>query len=285
MMACAFDSSGSTAGGLDGTEGHATHESSSTVGHATSADDTITTGASHDGSTSGPAETSNTDDGRDDTGSSSDTDEDAPMLWCDREDLDLVACYDFEDIGTGMLFDGSAHGNDGTIEGVTVVASPLGQAVVFDQASRVAVPDSPSLDLTFEMTLEVWLRVDALPTSGRMGVLDNDGQYSIFLYAGDGLRCSGSGHSLFHQPVPTSKWMHVACVVGDDMHRMYVDGELVGETSFHGPMQTGNTNPMAIGDDSPAFDQPLAGAIAGVRIWSRPLARAELCAAASVDCR
>jgi hypothetical protein len=277
-FACSFDSSGvGSQAGMGQTESSAVEtETSSTRGADADGAETAMTASA----TSDPFDTSDeTDDAEDTHATSSETGEDE-IAWCDVVDLDLVGCYDFQEIAQGALSDGSAHGNDGTIEGVAVVAGPFGQAIAFGEHSRVAVPDSPSLDLTDAMTLELWMRVDELPTSSRMGVLDNDGQYSIFLYAGEGLRCSGSGHSLFLEPVPTNTWIHVACVAGNGVHRMYVDAKLVAETAFSGPMNTGNTNPLAIGDDSPGFDQPLAGAIGGVRIWSRPLDEAELCAAA-----
>lgn len=220
--------------------------------------------------------------GTEDTGDTGDT-EGEQDPWCDAADLELVACFDFEHLAMNTLIDGSSHANHGTAIGVGFTDGPVGQAITFDENSRVEVPDSDSLDLTHEMTLEVWVRIDELPTTTRVGVLDNDGQYSIFLYRDTGLRCSGAGH-LFLHPVPTNTWMHVACVAGDGVHRMYVDGTLIDEIPFTGPLNTDNTNPMAIGDDSPSFNEPLAGAIGGVRIWSRPLDEFEVCSAAGQRC-
>jgi hypothetical protein len=284
---CAFDSSGLGSGSHGETDDAvATTTSATSSAHDDGIDSSAETaaGASHDGSTSASSDTTVTGEhGTGDTGEPGDTGgKEDP--WCDAADLDLVACFDFEDLAMDTLIDGSSHGNHGTATGVGLTGGPIGQAVSFDENSRVEVPDSDSLDLTHEMTLEVWVRIDELPTTTRVGVLDNDGQYSIFLYRDTGLRCSGSGHYLYLDPVPTDTWMHVACVAGNGVHRMYVDGDLIDETPFTGPMNTDNTNPMAIGDDSPGFGQPLAGAIGGVRIWSRPLAAFEVCSAAGQGC-
>jgi hypothetical protein len=285
--ACAFDSSGFGGGSgaqTDGAETTTTSATSAAHDHGLDSSAQTAASASHDGSTSASSDTTVT--GEHGTRDTDDTDDTGGKQdpWCDAADLDLVACFDFEDLAMDTLIDGSSHGNHGTATGVGLTGGPLGQAVSFDENSRVEVPDSDSLNLTHEMTLEVWIRIDELPTTTRVGVLDNDGQYSIFLFRDTGLRCSGSGHYLYLYPVPTHTWMHVACVAGDGVHRMYVDGKLIDETSFAGPMNTGNTNPMAIGDDSPNFDQPLAGAIGGVRIWSRPLNESEVCAAAGQRC-
>ena len=58
--------------------------------------------------------------------------------------------------------------------------------------------------------------------------------------------------------------------------RIYVDGEEIGMIGAGGAVGTADTNPMTIGDTSPGFDEPLDGAIGGVRVWSRALDPAEL---------
>ena len=43
-------------------------------------------------------------------------------------------------------------------------------------------------------------------------------------------------------------------------------------------------DPLAIGDDSPSFDEPLDGAIGGVRLWSTVRSADELCEGAGELC-
>ena len=63
-----------------------------------------------------------------------------------------------------------------------------------------------------------------------------------------------------------------------------IDGTLASEVMFDGGIATGDGNPLAIGDNSPGFDEPLGGAISGVRIWSTTHNEDELCEGAGELC-
>ena len=289
--ACAFDTSGAGTGDRGGTEGW--HEDGSTTSAPPKPSDD--TKDAHSGTADGPSETSphgddestwgttGADTDESETRSEPETDGRPPVPFCDATDPHLVACYTFTDIVGGVLNDGSSYGNTGSVHAVGFTNGPVGPAITFSRASRVEVPNSASLDLTTNMTLEAWVRVDQLPTIGRMGVVDNDGQYSIFVYPGAGLRCSAA-HDLLFTPATANTWTHVACVLGNDGHRMYVDGVLTAQSGYAGPMPTDNLNPLAIGDDSPSFNEPLDGAVGALRIWSRAFDAAELCQAAGELC-
>jgi hypothetical protein len=208
-----------------------------------------------------------------------------PASLCPEGRAELVACYDFAGVGRGTLWDRSGNGNDGEALGVGVVAGPFGDAATFDHDSRIAVPDSASLDLEGAHTLEAWLRLDALPTGGaRAGVLDKEGQYSLILYDDGRYRCDSLAGTLFAGPAVLGAWTHVACVYDGTTLRFVVDGRVLGSTPASGPLATLDTDPMSIGDTSPDFDEPLTGAIGAVRVWSRALELAELCDAAGAAC-
>jgi hypothetical protein len=295
VLACSFDSDGSgqgaasvghadssTSGGREGTTAFgSTGETPSGTGTGTATGAATATATA----TGAPAESGSTlgdDEGSESTGSIEDP-------WCDASDHHLVACYDFQkvdEIAAGLLIDASIHGNDGSIVDVDGDFGPLGHAVSFDGDSQAQVPDSNSLNLTTTGTIEVFVRVDVLPGTWRVGLLDNEWQYSIFLFADQGLRCDYYGRSVFapFSQEDVGQWVHVACVLGDGEHRMYVDGDLVGQVTFEGTPDTSNTDPLVIGNDSPTFNDPLVGAIGGVRVWSRALDPTELCLAAGPLC-
>src|SRR5437773_2902334 len=81
----------------------------------------------------------------------------------DRTVPSLVAAYSFNAASGTTALDGPWHegaGNPGTISGATRTAEgKYGGALFFDGIDDwVTVPASSSFDLTFEMTLEAWVR-------------------------------------------------------------------------------------------------------------------------------
>jgi hypothetical protein len=240
-------------------------------------------GANDDSGSSGGSSTTSmgaTEDTSSDEGSS--TGELPAMLCADR--AELAGCWDFADVGSGMLLDGSGNGNHGTAMDVTVVPGPFGEAATFDGDSEVSVPDSVSLDIAGNITLEVWLRIDALPGGGRVGILDKDGQYSLMLYADQGYRCAILDVEAFAPVAGVGAWTHLACVYDGAAVRVYVDGTEAIMLPASGAIPTVDTNPMSIGDTSPDFNEPLDGAIGGVRVWSAALDATALCEAAGPAC-
>lgn len=216
------------------------------------------------------------------TEDSSSTGGDPPSEFCDDSLDALRACYDFAGADLGTLSDGSMHDNDGTSIGVVLEASPFGVAARVSAASEMSVPDSAPLDISGDLTFEAWVRLDSLPLTGRVGILDNDGQYSLIIFAGPGLRCGAGGGQIFFDEVPTDQWFHVACVhEGSDLS-MWIDGTLATSTASTGASNVVNPNPMSLADTSPAFMEPMDGLLGGVRIWNIARSPAELAEAAAL---
>jgi hypothetical protein len=284
--ACNPDVSGLGGSSTAGTTGGGSSEADVTTGVSTGSEP-----SSEVGDTSGSmSETSSPTSGTssstgstaaDGTSSGSDTG-DVPMLPCEGQ-VELAACYDFVGVGDGMLWDRSGNGNDAAAVGVGVVPGPFGDAATFDDGSEIAVPDSASLDIAGPLTFEAWIHVDALPT-GRMGVLDDESQYSLIVYDTDEYRCDMAPGTLYVGPVVLGEWTHVACVYDGAAVRAYVNGSEIGMVAASGPVATRDGEPMSIGDTSPEFDEPFDGAIGGVRVWSRALDASELCEAAGAAC-
>jgi hypothetical protein len=295
-LACGFDSSGLSGGAESGslstgnalestgtssadvsttTPSTATTSSDPSVTATTGFDDSSTTTASGDDSSSGDDPSRGT--------SSESTGAPPQSPWCDAARDDLVACYAFADLASGVLVDDAAPGIDGSVTNIVIEDGPLGEAAVFSADSEVQVPASSATDLPEAVTIELFLRVDAIPGGNRAGILDRDGQWSVFLYADGQVRCGASDFTYAALP-SVGDWLHVGCVVGDGWARLYFDGVLASEVTDDGGILTGNGNPLAIGDNSPGFDEPLAGAIGGLRIWSTTRTGEELCDGAGERC-
>lgn len=250
----------------DSTDGATTNGPGTTSGD-TSGDPTSTTS----GTTVGPSETTD--------GTSSSSGGPGSVL-CDESDPDLRACYDFADVGGGMLADLSMYENDGTVTMAPATGGPFGGAVQLGDDAEISVPDSPSLDMPGPATWEVWVNLDDLPDNGRVGVLDRDGQYSIFIYPRYGMRCNGGTVNAF-LAVPTGAWVHLACVYEDGTITAWVDGVASEGVSGGQPLVTDPSTVMALGDSSPGFTEPMDGRVAAARIWSIALTDAEIIDAAA----
>ncbi|HUS66934.1 MAG TPA: LamG domain-containing protein [Kofleriaceae bacterium] len=192
----------------------------------------------------------------------------------------LVACYRFED-GTGsVIADQSMYANTATSYSVAFTPGVQGNAVELGATSSVRAPDSASLDATTQLTLEMWVRPTALPPpGGRAGLVDNDGQYGLFVTGSGELRCSMIAVITSAANVlPTGVFSHVACTYDGSFVRLYLNGKELVVGAAVGMLGTGNTNGLAIGSNSPTGDV-LSGNLDELRIWNVARSASEVCAA------
>ena len=132
------------------------------------------------------------------------------------------------------------------------------------------------------MTMETWVRFDSVPLTGRAGLIDNDGQYSLVYFSTTGLRCSNGLDDLPHIPVSEDVWFHVACTWDGATLTMYFDGMPVTSMPSTGTISTTNTDGASLLDASPLWDEPLDGAMDNVRIWHSERTQAQICADAGL---
>ena len=196
----------------------------------------------------------------------------------------LVACYTFDEIGgqsgSFAVVDGSPMGSTAQAVNAAPTGGVQGLALSTEGTGSLRVPSSDALNPTEALTVEAFFRPSALPEGTRQGLLDKNGQWGLFLYPPDEVRCSASGVAVSATGIVAGAWTHVACVTGsvgaERALRLYLDGVLVAEATTTSGISTGTADIYA-GADSPNGDQSFQGALDNVRIWSVARSDAEVC--------
>ena len=193
--------------------------------------------------------------------------------------------------------------NNGTLSGGTsFVSGEVGQAFSFDGTSgTVIVPDSSSLRLTTEFTIEAWINTRTLSGPNgyaivsKLGIATGDNGYQLDL-VGDTLQ------GLFNSPgqgwasagiasgsiITTGVWYHVAFTYDQSAMKLYANGQPVATNVIGAQAIATSTSDLRISgaDNSCYFD----GQIDEPSVYNRALSAARLppfttlAARASADC-
>ena len=188
----------------------------------------------------------------------------------------MVACFEFENSIVETI---------GIVPATESIGTPIyeagqsGQALVL-AANRYVRNDGHE---TFEKdtsTGEIWIKVAALPSSGRTTLLDLQSRFGIFLVA-DGVRCNGQYGEVTAGTITPNEWMHVACrhspVNGEEL---FINGEQIACTNDQSGSGAATPQPFFIGANSPGGGDELTGSVDTVRFFGRALTDLELCTAA-----
>ncbi len=203
-----------------------------------------------------------------------------PRPFC-SVDFNLVACFDFSAGG----IDGSIYRNDATLSNATTAPGRPGHgdALYVNGASLVSVADDQTLELLGPMSVELWLRADAVPPAtgnARAGLLDHNGQWGLFLTSTMQVRCiMAGGVNVLGPAIPLGQWQHVACVYDRQTIQLYQNGAAGPWIAATAPNPTSPKDGIRIGQDSPSGD-PLTGAIDEIRIWQVARTAGDICDAA-----
>lgn len=192
----------------------------------------------------------------------------------------MVAAYAMNE-GTGTTTaDASGKNNTGTLVSATWADGKYSKAVSFDgTSSRVSVPDSPSLRLTTNMTLEAWVRPVAGQNIAHAVIIkqhDTGLAYSLYVNAdlspnvtidtGTRIRLNGP------TALPLNTWSHLAATYDGATLRLYVNGAQVSQTAATGTLRA-DANQLRIGNH---WNHYFAGQIDEVRVYNRALSATEV---------
>jgi len=205
---------------------------------------------------------------------------DSPMApFCDPSDATLAGCWQFE--GNGIDGSGSNPTNTAAIGTGSFTAAKVGIGLLLTATSVISVGDRASLEPA-NLTVEAWIRPTSLPTGGaRMGLVDSDGAYGIFLNNG-GILCSMSIAVQTAFAFPLDTWTHVACTTDGATVRVYLNGAQVNMATGAAPLGIGNGNGVVLAGNSPSGDA-LIGTIDQMRIWNVARTAGQICVAAGLS--
>ena len=191
----------------------------------------------------------------------------------------LVGLWHFD----GDADDSSDYGNDGTVNGAGWVGGKFGEALSFDGNDSVVIPDSASLSITGELTIEVWANETSRGTYSKI-VSRRSGTYFYFLGVANGKPYGGIGDgstsTVTTQTVemPLNEWHHLAFVYNeaDDKMYLYYDGELTETVTVIQSLPAQIGVDLSIGADREGTANFFTGLIDEVRIWNVALTATQI---------
>ena len=178
---------------------------------------------------------------------------------CPQSD-ELALCLRFEGAATD-----ESRNRLAVLDAPTVyLPAPGGRAIDVRPGGRMRIAETPVLDSDV-LTLEV---VVNLRDSGRrMTIVENFGQYGLYVLPSGSLMCTGGGtYALLTEGITRGRWTRVTCVIDGREIALFVDDGRSRIVPVLTPLTTDRNRGLWIGyEDVP--DRDLDGQIDELRIW------------------
>ena len=207
---------------------------------------------------------------------------------CDTSDSSLRLCIDFDD-QQALTGDGSSFHHDATESGISVMPRDQEQAALLSTASRVRVPETADLDITSNLTVSLWARPDAHPSTGAFWALDNNKQYAISYQPTGTFRC-GLGPDTVDTAIwfDPGYWHFIACTFDQQakMLKISVDGTTAGCRTVDHAIATNGNEGTAIGANinaGPTFSEQFVGGLDDIQVFARTFTTSQICDASGAD--
>lgn len=194
----------------------------------------------------------------------------------------LIAQWLLDETGGTTAVDSSGNGHDGTYtNGVTLGNSgpylgPGANAAGFDGFNDyVAIPNESAFDITNEITVSAWIKVDQFDATWQAIIAKGDSAWRFSRYANSDtlhFACSGLSTDQVNGSISVNdgRWHHIAGVYTGSSLRLYVDGQLDTSVSSSGTISTNNYD-VAIGLNGQVSGREFDGDIYDVRVYGSGL--------------
>ena len=207
-------------------------------------------------------------------------------------DENLVLYLPFDEGKGDIAKDTTKHKNNGQLHQVEWAKGKYGTAVEFSgvKGGWVEVPDAPSLDITDEITLMLWVHPTQFTGEWlRMLVKTwaGDGEpwmvYGLYQEGGtqgkvgfilsvDKAKEKRSPHG---PPIKKEEWTHLAATYDGQVQKIYYNGTLKESQKVTGKIDT-NDVPISVGRNNEGDREHYVGLIDEVAIWNKALTKDEI---------
>jgi hypothetical protein len=187
---------------------------------------------------------------------------------CALGDSSVQLCLDFEQPDLGL--DSSAGHHDATVVAATAMPRLSQLAAMLGSGASIHVPETSALDIANNITYEAWLAPSQLPGSD-IGVIDNSGQYAIWMLRDGHVGCDLAGHYADSKnPLPLGQFTHVGCTYDGTRIVIYIQGAISGCYTTSSPIATNGSSGTMIGGN-------FVGGVDNVHVMSRAVTSTEMC--------
>ncbi len=184
------------------------------------------------------------------------------------------AHYKLNETSGTTVIDSSGNGNTGTNNGATVnQAGKIDKAYDFNGSSDdISVSDNSSLDITNNMSISVWIKLDSLGSNqgfvSKCGYGVANFNYAFMISSNDKLRWLDTDDTTdtTNDYISIGTWYHVVVTYESGSVKFYVDNDLKETKSSGASTLTPNNYDLLIGEVY-TYSQNFNGLIDDVRIY------------------
>jgi len=196
---------------------------------------------------------------------------------------ELVSWWKLNEENGSTAFD-SISENNGTIYGATHVDGKIGKALDFNGIDNyVSYGHNQSLNITNEITVELWIKPTAIPQSFYPGIISKTGSHSlIFVEGGPQIEIwasfNGAGAELFavNSGITAGNWSHIVWTYKPGNWIIYINSVQKGFKNQSGLIDINATEDLVVGKDRDIPDRFFNGIIDEVRIYNKALSELEI---------